>query len=34
MIEYIEMVGDIGNFCLQSWWYYDSHHRHKNKEDK
>jgi len=29
-LEYIVAFGVIGNFLLQSWWYYSSHHKGKD----
>ncbi len=26
-LELIVAVGVLGNFALQSWWYYSTHHK-------
>lgn len=34
IVELIVMVGVVGNFALQSYWFYDTHYKHKNSNKK
>jgi len=31
-LEIIVAVGVIGNFALQSYWYYSTHHKNVDKD--